>query len=241
MRMRVAAFQRFAIFDAIGKAGDVVSRDLLRADELGIDLAVFPESYLQGHSYHRETIERLALSLDDPQILDLLDRLQPVETTAIVGFFERRNEAVYNSAMVIEAGRIKGVYAKANPLENGCTAGADFPVWSSGNLIWGINICADLRRPDIADRISSQGAGLICCPLNMMLRPEKAVEYREPCIASLQSCARQTKCWVVSSDVVGGNSDGKMSYRCSAVVSTDGTVVARAAELAEDVVGFDQP
>ncbi|MEF0939702.1 carbon-nitrogen hydrolase family protein [Rhizobium sp. BR 362] len=239
--MRVAAFQRRALFDALDEVGDVLSRDLTWADEQGIDLALFPECYLQGHSYEPALARRRALSLDDPALNALIARCASGKTTAIIGLFERRGESVYNSAVVARAGRISGVYAKVHPIERGCTPGTDFPVWALGNWCFGINICSDLRYPYTAVRLARKGARLICNPVNLMLRPHKAEKWHRPAIESLRICAKHTRCWVMSADVVGSNDDGWVSYGSTAIVDPNGVVVAKAKAYSEDVLVFDLP
>lgn len=239
--MRIAAFQRLALFDAVDKVGEVLARDLAWADEQGVDLALFPECYLQGHSYNEAIARRRALSLDDPELNALVGRCVSGRTTAIIGLFERRGQAIYNSAIVAKAGHIIGVYAKAHPLEKGCMPGTDFPVWSLDDWRFGINICADLRYPYTASRLARKGAGLICNPINLMLRPRKAEKWHKPGISGLQICARHTGCWVMASDVVGGNDEGWLSYGSSAIVDPSGVVVAKAKPHSEDVLVFDLP
>ncbi|MBM7045281.1 carbon-nitrogen hydrolase family protein [Rhizobium lusitanum] len=239
--MRIAAFQRMALFDAVGQAAEVLARDLAWAEAQGIDLALFPECYLQGHSYNKAIARRRALSLDDPTLNALVGRCGSARTTAIIGLFERRGEAIYNSAIVVRAGQIIGVYAKAHPLESGCTPGTDFPIWTLDDWRFGINICADLRYPYTASRLARKGAGLICNPVNLMLRPHKAEMWHKPAISSLQICAKHSGCWVMSADVVGSNDDGWLSYGSSAIVDPNGVVVAKAKPYSEDVLVFDLP
>lgn len=239
--MRIAAFQRLALFDAAEQAAEVLARDLAWADAQGIDLALFPECYLQGHSYNEAIARRRALSLDDPGLNALVARFAAGRTTVIVGLFERRGDALYNSAIVAKAGRMIGAYAKAHPLESGCTPGKDFPVWEEGHWRFGINICADLRYPYTARRLARKGAGLICNPINLMLRPHKAEKWHRPGISGLQICARHTGCWVMAADVVGGNGDGWVSYGSSAIVGPNGVVVAKAKPHSEDILVFDLP
>ncbi|MGG6894531.1 MULTISPECIES: carbon-nitrogen hydrolase family protein [Rhizobium] len=239
--MRIAAFQRLALFDAVEQTAEVLARDLAWAEVQGIDLALFPECYLQGHSYNKATAKSRALSLGDIRLNALVGRFASGKTTAIIGFFERRNDALYNSALVAKAGRIVGVYAKAHPLEMGRTPGKDFPVWEEGHWRFGINICADLRYPYTSRRLARKGVGLICNPINLMLRPHKAELWHKPGISSLQICAKHTGCWVMASDVVGSNDDGWVSYGSSAIVDPNGVVVAKAKPHSEDVLVFDLP
>jgi predicted amidohydrolase len=237
--MRVAAFQRFAIFDDPARVGEVVLRDLTWADEQGVDLAVFPESFLQGHSYRRSLIERRAKCLDSPAMREFLSGLSGIRATAILGLFERRGDLIFNSAMVIDNGRYAGIYAKAHPLEDGCSPGTQYPVWEKGTWRFGINICNDTNYPQAADELTRQGAKLICAPINNMLRPEKAEMWRVRSLESLQACARRTGCWIVSADVTGQGNDGWFSYGCTSIIRPDGTIARRAAELVEDVAIFD--
>ena len=239
--MRIAAFQRLALFDAVEQAAEVLARDLAWAEAEGIDLALFPECYLQGHSYNEAIARRRALSLNDPGLNALVARFAGGKTTAVVGFFERRDDGVYNSALVVKSGRITGVYAKAHPLEKGCMPGTDFPIWEEGSWRFGINICADLRYPYTARRVAKKGAGLICNPVNLMLRPHKAEMWHKPGISGLQICARHTGCWVMASDVVGSNDDGWVSYGSTAIVDPNGVVVAKAKPYCEDALVFDLP
>jgi predicted amidohydrolase len=50
--------------------------------------------------------------------------------------------------------------------------------------------------------------------------------------------ARETGCWVASSDVVGQHGD-KLSHGCTCIVNPDGVVVARVTEGAEGVAIHD--
>jgi predicted amidohydrolase len=237
--MRVAAFQRFSIFDDPVKVGEQVLRDLTWADEQGVGLAVFPESYLQGHSYDRASIERRAVPLDSSTIERLLHNLSAIRATAILGLFERRGDQIFNSAVVIEGGRLAGVYAKAFPLEDGCVAGSEFPVWNHGKWRYGINICNDTNYPQAADALTRQGANLICAPINNTLRPKKADLWRMRSPENLRNVARRTGCWVVTADAAGPGKDDWFSYGCTLIVNPDGSIASRTRELVEDVAVFD--
>lgn len=220
--MRIAGFQRLAGYDDAATVVDRVLGDVGWADRQGIDLAVFPEAFLHGHSYERPLIERRAIALGDDTMQLLVEGLSRFRTRTVLGFFERRAMVVRNSAIVVGPGGLVGVYAKTHPIEDGCMPGGAYPVWRCEDRLFGVNICADLNHASASDRLVHQGASLICCPLNMMLRPKKAELWRERTIDYLRCCARRTGCWVVSSDVCGQNEAGWLSYGCTAVVDPDG-------------------
>ncbi|BCA53244.1 putative N-carbamoyl-D-amino acid hydrolase [Nitrospira sp. KM1] len=238
--MRIAAFQRHAIFDNLDQVCDVLEHDLRWAGDEGIQIALFPETFLLGHSYDPLIIAARAERLVNGGLETLCSRLAFADPTVIVGAFERQGEVVTNSAFVIEGGRVMGRYAKACPNEPGVVAGADYPVFWHSGLCYGINICNDANRPAIAQRLADQGANLILYPLNNMLPSETATQWRTRSIETLQARARQTRCWVASADVTGRQ--GKlMNYGCTAIIRPDGEIVSRAREECEDVVVFTLP
>jgi predicted amidohydrolase len=236
--MRIAAFQRPPLYDDLPGAGAALLRDLRRADAEGVDLALFPECGLHGHSYDGATIARRALRSDGPELTALLAPLSGIAATVIAGAFERHDDGITNSAFVIERGRIVGRTAKAHPNEDGVRAGDGAPIFARGALRFGIAICNDANYPETAERIARQGAALICYPLNNMLRPETADTWRSRSIENLQARARQTGCWIASADV-SGSYDGLISHGCTAIVAPDGTIMARAVEGREGVALFD--
>ena len=234
--MRVAAFQRPPTVDRV-RAAATLLEDLAWADAHAVDLAVFPECHLVGHAYDRATIEARAVSLDDDFTRTLLDRVSGVRAAAVIGIFETRGDKIFNTALVIQRGRIAGGYSKAHPNEEGVEPGRAFPVFQS-ELPFGINICNDANHPAAAGRLADAGARVICFPLCNVLRPAVAERWRSLSLDNLQRRARETGCWVISADAAGRQND-RLSYGCTAVVRPDGRVAARARELEDDVVVWD--
>ena len=101
--MRVAAFQRRPVLDQPRVVAATVAEDLAWATRAGVSLAVFPEAYLDGHSYDPLTISARARALDDPEVRHLAESLRHFPVTAVVGMFECRGGAVRNVALVLGA------------------------------------------------------------------------------------------------------------------------------------------
>ncbi len=236
--LRVATFQRRPLFDDITSTVERLLADLAWCDEQSVRLAIFPECYMQGYASDRDTIMRRALSLDSRVFAAILAQLARFQTAIVLGLIEKRDTAFYNTAVVIRCGSVVGTYVKCHPNERGFDAGDTYPVFEVSDWPFGINICNDANYPNAALNISRQGARLLCYPLNNMLSPATATQWRQRSIENLQQRAVETGCWVVSSDVVGTNRD-KMSYGCTCIVRPDGVVVQRAAEGVEEVVMFD--
>ncbi len=237
--MRIAAFQRLRVED---DAAAVVARivdDLTRAD-MRMDLAVFPECHLLGHSYDPATIAARAIDVEDDRWRAILAPLAPVATTLILGSFERRADGVTNSALVIERGRVLGRYAKRHPNEPGVVAGRTSPVFERDGVRYGINICNDANHPDAARSLADQGAAVICYPLDNMLPPDTAARWRSRSVENLRARAVQTGCWIVSADVTGSQG-ALLSHGCTMIVRPDGTIAARVPEGIEGVAICDVP
>ena len=226
------------ILDDASAACAAVAAGVSWAADQGAGLAVFPEAYLHGHSYDRVTIARRARPLDDPQVRALAESLRGFPVTVVVGMFERRGDALRNVALVLRAGEITGVYAKTRPNENGVTAGEDMPVFEADGRRFAINICNDANDRDLARRARTAGASVLCLPLNNVLPPATAERWRERSIGNLVTRARETGCWVVSSDVAGACGT-RLSLGCTAIVSPGGDIKARAPEGTTGAIVLD--
>lgn len=238
--IRIAAVQCPSLSDDASATIDAVVQRLRWADAEAVDLVIFPEAFLLGHSYDAETIRSRARAASDFALAELCKRAVGFRATLVIGAFGLVDGHVFNSAFVIEEGRIAGRYDKAYPNEAGVTAGRDFPTFVRSGIRFGLNICNDANHPDAADRIASQKAALILYPLNNMLNPETAERWRARSLANLVDRARQTGCWIASSDVMGTSGD-LLSFGCTAIIAPNGHVVARVPEMTKGVAVYDVP
>jgi predicted amidohydrolase len=230
--MRLAVFQCPVMRDDAAGATRYAAEALAAAGGDAIDLAVFPEAFLLGHSYEPDEIAKRA-GRAAAAIADFCAGMRGVATTIVIGTFERRGEVIVNAALVIERATIVGRYAKAHPNEPGATAGREMPIFDRSGMPFGINICADANHPDTAQRAADAGAGLIVYPLDNLLPHAVAQRWRARSVDNLVARARQTGCWIASADVVGETGTAR-SFGCTAIVRPGGTIVAR---VPEDIAG----
>lgn len=195
--MRIAAIQCRAILDdAVAVADAIVQRVQWAATE-AVDVIVFPEAFLLGHSYDSATIRLRARQVSDFALAELCRQMAAFPSTLVVGALDLIDSRLFNRAFVIECGRVIGHYAKVYPNEPCVSAGEDFPTFVRSGVRYGINICNDANHADAAEKIADQQARLILYPLNNMLPLETAERWRSKSLANLVNHARQTGCWVV--------------------------------------------
>lgn len=236
-KIRVAAFQRKPIFDDVAQTTHRLSADILWCETENIDLAIFPECFLQGYSTDPGVIARRALKVDENPFNDFVSELPPSDVDVILGFIELRENGLYNSAVVVANGVVKGLYAKMHPNESVFLPGRDTPVFCRHGFSFGINICFDANFSDGATALRRKGAQLICYPLNNMLLATTAEKWRHKSVENLRNRAIETGCWVASSDVVGTNG-AQISYGCTCIVNPQGIIVARVPEGIEGVAVY---
>lgn len=215
-----------------------VHEAMQRADEESINILCFPECFLQGYTLDDAETKERALDLSSSQFKEILDTLAKYKVTIILGFIEKDAKGFYNTAAVIQGGKLLGTYRKVHLFEHNFQPGETYPVFTADGITFGINICYDARFTEGATELAAQGAKVIFYPLNNRLPHEKAVNYRDKHIPNLIARAKESGCWVISSDVIALD-DTHTGYGCTAIVSPQGEVVSRVQELEAGIVSLE--
>jgi predicted amidohydrolase len=228
--MKVAAVQLpFGHADS-ERALTLIAQHSLNAQREGAELLCFPECFLQGYDVRAEHIAATALDLGSPAFALLLYRLKDVAPVIVFGLFEQDAGAFYNTAVVISRGALVTRYRKRHLIGNELEVfepGTECPVFAVGGMNVGINICYDTQFAEAADLAVSNGAELLVCPCNNMLRPEAAEHWKLRHNEMRCQRAREARLWILSSDVMGEH-DGRISYGPTALIDPGGEVVVQA-------------
>lgn len=149
----------------------------------GAEVIVFPEAALTGYCYKSK--EEALSYIPDNLIALAAELISPVCQSSLVltGLLEKRNNALYNTAIAIDSSGIVSCYAKTHlPF-----LGADRFVTQSnsfqGHLIStsvgkiGILICYELRFPEVARILALKGAELICDLSNLPVGGESNIDF----------------------------------------------------------------
>ena len=166
-----------------------------------------------------------------------------------VSFFERANNAYYNSLMVIDAdGRQLGLYRKShipdgpgyqekfyfNPGDTG------FRTWSTAYGRIGVGICWDQWFPECARSMALQGAEILFYPTAIGSEPQDAtINSRDHWQRVMQGHAGANMMPVIASNRIGreqGDSCAITFYGSSFIAGPRGEKVAEAGEAGETVL-----
>jgi len=139
---------------------------LARLHRQKVDLAVLPEMWGCGFAYR----ELNALAQRTPELVQELTRLSREYGMVIVGSLpEPHGEKVYNTAYVLDNGELAGSYRKMHLFslmgeDRSLDSGDAFLVAQTTLGKLGVMICYDIRFPELARRLTLEGAAIIVVP-----------------------------------------------------------------------------
>jgi len=235
MTHKIGAIQPHDIQGDIVASLRVICRAMEQADAEGIDILCFPECFLQGYTLDSKETHERSIDLSSSEFETIMHTLQDYNVTIILGLIEKDDKGFYNTAAVIRQGTVLGTYRKVHLFERNFRPGEAYPTFTGNDLPFGVNICYDARFTEGPTELTAQGAKVIFYPLNNRLPHEKASHYRDMHISNLVARAKENECWVVSSDVVAQD-ETHTGYGCTSIVDPQGAVVAKAAELSDEMV-----
>jgi len=239
--MRVALGQFNAVVgDLAGNARKMreFHAEALRAD---VDLLAFPELSLGGYPPEDLLLKRHFLG----DCLRTLDRIaaEAGEQTILVGFAENDIDHIYNSAAVLQAGRVSNIYRKALLPNYGVfdekryfTPGSNPLVITVGGLRVAVTICFDIWNIDWLGKFLGKHE-----PIHMIVNISASPFHTGKLILreeTISKAARQFNCAVAYCNLVGGQDELIFDGR-SIFADSTGCVIARAKAFAEDLMIAD--
>ena len=203
-----------------------------------VELLCCPEAVLGGLADYSNEPMKSAVSVENGQLNQVLSPLASKSVTTIVGFTEIDRGCLFNSAAVFHQGSAVGIYRKNHPFINKSIykAGDAAPVFTIGDLTFGIIICLDSKYEQPAKAMAAQGAKTLFIPTNNGMPEEKGgaellSEAREADI----KLAKENNVYVVRADVAG-RSKGFVSYGASGIVDPSGKVLQAARDMTSEVL-----
>jgi predicted amidohydrolase len=226
MPTKVAACQVPDIKEDIDASLKWIENFTKQAEGNNVLLVCFPECFLQGYLTDEQSAKKFAINLASVTFKTILQRLTKYKPLIVFGLIEEDNGNLFNTAVVIRDGELLGKYRKIHLLdgEGIFKAGSEYPVFQINDLKFGINICYDTQFSEATENIAKQGATLILCPANNMMRYEAAEKFKLLHHKMRIERVNEAKVWLVSSDVTG-ESNGRISYGPTSAINPNGQVV----------------
>ncbi len=241
MRTRTVAAYQTPLFPVGSMAAlELIRQRVVSCEQAGVEFLCCPEAIFGGLADYSARPLDFAIDVSTGELDTMLAPLASDTVTTIIGFTELASDgALFNSAAVFHRGAVAGVYRKIHPAirRSVYRAGELASVFTIGDLTFGVIICYDSTFPELARSMAEKGAMVLFVPTNTALPPERAdvsADARRCDIA----LATDNSMYVVRADVAG-RIPGFVSYGSSGIVAPDGTVLASAQRLAEDLLIAD--
>ncbi|MEM7736008.1 MAG: carbon-nitrogen hydrolase family protein [Deinococcota bacterium] len=192
---------------------------------------------MQGYVVHEKLTSQLALELSAPAFQTILEHLSSIQATLVFGLIEACHGKLHNTAVVVRQGELLGCYRKTKllPGEGVFEAGNEYPIFDVSNVKFGINICYDMNFSECARAVAEQGAQLLICPSNNMMRYDTAERWKNKHNISRSQRAVESGLYILSAGVTGER-DGRISYGPTALINPRGEVVAQVPLLQEGMI-----
>jgi len=185
----------------------------------------------------------------NPAVAHFRELAAELQVVLPVSFYERANNALFNSVAVIDAdGSVLGVYRKSHiPDGPGYSekyffspGDTGFKVWDTRYACIGVGICWDQWFPECARAMALQGAELLFYPTAIGSEPHDAtIDSREHWLRVQQGHAAANVVPVIASNRVGRETEGDSAitfYGNSFITDASGDIVKAADTKSETVL-----
>ena len=164
MLLRIGLIQmnceKNAIQQNIKQTIDIINKSAKK----NIDVLCFPEMSITGYSDPTKYTSMI-ISLDGPEIKDILDQTKHFSMVILLGLIERNgNNKPFITQIAIQNGEIKAVYRKNTIIDEEViwfSPGQSITMFNIKNIRSGITICADIGNKVLFSSYAQKGAKLI--------------------------------------------------------------------------------
>ncbi len=137
----------------------------------GAELLVLPECAIPGYMFDSaEEALPYAEEIPGPSTDAFERECRRLGMHAITGLLERDGDTLYNAAILVGPDGLIGSYRKTHlpflGVDRFVTPGDELPVWDTPLGRIGVEICYDLRFPEVTRTLALNGADIVCHPTN---------------------------------------------------------------------------
>jgi len=211
-----------------------------KAERYAADIVSFPELAVTGYPPEDLLLKPKFVEDNVAALQELSRSIRNI--VAVVGFVDKGRRGVHNSAAVISAGEIKGIYHKMR-LPNYAVfdekryfnSGKNPLVFLFGQHPFGVNICEDIWMPGGPTAAQARYGARFICNINASPYHAGKIKLRQEIIGTQ---ARNNNVVMSYTNMVGGQDELVFDGQ-SMVIDKDGTLLARAEAFKEDLLIVD--
>jgi predicted amidohydrolase len=210
---------------------DACLERLEEAAAASAELLVLPECAIPGYMFaSAEEALPYAEEIPGPSTAALEDACRRFDVHVVCGLLERDGDVLRNAAVLVGPDGLIGAYRKTHlpylGVDRFVAPGDELSVWDTPLGRIGIEICYDLRFPEVTRTLALQGADLVAHPTNFPLAARIQTE--------LITCARaaENRVYLLTANRVGKERWGEFCG-WSQIVDPYGTRLAEAGETGE--------
>jgi predicted amidohydrolase len=151
----------------------------------GAELLVLPECAIPGYVYESgEEALPHAEEIPGPSTALLEEACRRLDAHVVCGLLERDGDVIHNTAVLVGPGGLVGSYRKSHlpflGVDRFVRAGDELPVFDTPIGRIGLEICYDLRFPEVTRALALAGAEIVALPTNWPLAAAQNAELLAP-------------------------------------------------------------
>jgi predicted amidohydrolase len=203
----------------------------------GARLLVLPECAIPGYMF--SSVEEAlphAEEIPGPSTEALERACRRLDLHVVCGLLERDGDALRNAAVLVGPGGLLGTYRKTHlpflGVDRFVVPGDELPVWETPLGRIGIEICYDLRFPEVTRTLALRGADMVAHPTNFPMAAKAQTEL------ITVARAAENRVYLLTANRVGKERWGEFCG-WSQIVDPYGTRLAEAGEREETLLLAD--
>ena len=178
---------------------------LAAAHRQGVDFACVPECFLTGGCLTTDELRAGAVPATSRRFRDFVRSCAFGDMVSIVGFTERRETKLHNTAAIVHRGKLIGLHRKSVPGglydKEANTFVSDFHAFRARGVTFGVIICFEGFFVEPALLVAEQGARIIFEPHYSFIPMQGMDWQRQRVRTSRAARAVENDCWYVKSNV----------------------------------------
>lgn len=216
-------------------------RFLKMAELNQIDFLCLPEGFLTGYYAEERLARKSALDVRERAFAEWVEITKDYSVTVIVGFNELIEDELFDSAAVIENGRLLGIQRKHYLYYDYFSSGIDFSPFQTKGITIGVLICLDTIYFEPARLLALKGASILFSPMCNKVPVNHAYAKRPPYYSHFVARSFENRCWLITSDWVWPNDGNFVCPGHTVIYNPDGEEMIRSEEGKEQLFAYKIP